>query len=91
MVFDNINLGRRIDVQWPEDSWRTKGGKNNWSDWKPQRGMEGNVVHRWIPCHREIGKRSHVDKVILLVKIEANGTKFVPIAEAGVADLGAEV
>ena len=46
------------------------------------------MVHRWVPCHREIGKRSHVDKTILLVQI---GDKFVPIAEAGVVDLGAEV
>ena len=37
---------------------------------------------------RDIGRRSHVDKTILLVQI---GDKFVPIAESGVTDLGAEV
>ena len=37
---------------------------------------------------RDIGRRSHVDKTILLVQV---GDKFVPIAESGVTDLGAEV
>lgn len=46
------------------------------------------VVHRWIPNHRDPSKRSHVDKTILLIKIE---DRYVPIAEGGVQDLGAEV
>lgn len=87
-VFPNINLGRRIDVQWPNEEWKQNGGKSGWSTWSPASGMEGTVVHRWEPCHRETMKRSHVDKVILLVQIS---DKFVPIAEAGVLDLGAEV
>ena len=87
-VFDNINLGRRIDVQWPNEEWRQKGGKNQWGGWVPERGMEGLVVHRWLPCHRDIGRRSHVDRIILLIKIV---DRYVPIAEAGVLDLGIEV
>ncbi|CAG7729415.1 unnamed protein product, partial [Allacma fusca] len=45
------------------------------------------VVHKWVPAHRDPKCRSITDKTILLLKIE---DKFVPIAETGVADLGAE-
>ncbi|XP_064621323.1 pecanex-like protein 1 isoform X3 [Lineus longissimus] len=87
-VYTNINLGRRIDVLWPNEDWRQMGGKNHWNGWRPEKGMEGTVVHRWMPCHREQVKRSHVDKTVLLVQIT---DKYVPIAEIGVTDLGAEV
>lgn len=46
------------------------------------------VVHRWVPSHRDPNRRSHVDRTILLVKID---DKYVPIAESGTQDLGAEV
>jgi hypothetical protein len=42
-VYDNINLGRRIDPLWPDEFWRSKGGRNNWKDWLPEEGMEGTV------------------------------------------------
>ncbi len=44
-------------------------------------------MHKWVPCHREVLKRSHVDKTILLLKIE---NKFVPIVEAAVKVVEAE-
>ncbi|KAK6621304.1 hypothetical protein RUM43_011610 [Polyplax serrata] len=88
LVFDAINLGRRIDVLWPDEGMRLKGGRSYWKDWLPDTGMEGQVVHRWVPNHRDPAKRSNVDKTILLVKVE---DKYVPIAEAGVQDLGVEV
>ncbi|XP_064603904.1 pecanex-like protein 1 isoform X2 [Liolophura sinensis] len=87
-VYDSINLGRRIDVQWPAEDWRKNGGKNAWFGWAPVKGMEGSVVHKWMPCHADPGRRSHVDKTILLVQI---GDKFVPVSESGIIDLGAEV
>ncbi|XP_011311909.1 pecanex-like protein 1 isoform X2 [Fopius arisanus] len=87
-VYDAINLGRRIDVIWPDERMRQQGGRTGWQHWVPERGMEGCVVHRWLPNHRDPNRRSHVDKVILLVKID---DRYVPIAEQGVRDLGAEV
>ncbi|XP_025412111.1 pecanex-like protein 1 isoform X3 [Sipha flava] len=87
-VYDAINLGRRIDVVWPDEKMRIRGGRSHWKDWLPEKGMEGLVVHQWVPNHRDLSKRSHVDKTILLIKIDE---RYVPIAEAGVLDLGAEV
>lgn len=42
-VYDNINLGRRIDPMWPDEAWRARGGRNNWKDWLPEKDMEGTV------------------------------------------------
>ncbi|KAG5897163.1 hypothetical protein JTB14_020892 [Gonioctena quinquepunctata] len=88
LVYDAINLGRRIDVTWPTEYMRIRGGRSHWKDWVPEVGMEGPVVHKWIPCHKDSNKRSHVDRTILLVQIE---DRYVPIAESGVQDLGQEV
>ncbi|CAK1583049.1 unnamed protein product [Parnassius mnemosyne] len=87
-VYDCINLGRRIDVQWPSESQRERGGRNFWGSWVPMAGMDGLVVHKWSPNHRDPKLRSHVDKSILLLQID---DKFVPIAENCVQDLGDEV
>lgn len=46
------------------------------------------IVHKWIPGHRDPKCRSLSEKTILLLKID---DKYVPIAETGVAELGAEV
>lgn len=88
LVYDSINLGRRVDVQWPQEDWRAFGGRNGWKDWTPKKGMEGTLVHRWVPGHTDPARRSHIDKNIVLVQLRDN---FVPIAETGVLDLGAEV
>ncbi|CAG9819558.1 unnamed protein product [Phaedon cochleariae] len=88
LVYDAINLGRRIDVIWPTEYMRIRGGRSYWKDWVPEALMEGPVVHKWIPCHKDPSKRSHVDRTILLVQIE---DRFVPIAESGCQDLGPEV
>ena len=63
------------------EEWRAKGGRNAWTSWIPLENMEGPVVHRWTPCHRDPFNRSHTDKTILLLKI---GERFVPIAEQAV-------
>lgn len=73
---------------WPDENTKQNGGRSGWKGWEPEEGMEGTVIHSWIPCHREQLRRSHMDKTILLVQIE---NKYVPINELGVLDLGAEV
>ena len=42
-MYDAINLGRRIDVIWPDERMRARGGRSHWRDWWPERGMEGQV------------------------------------------------
>ena len=86
-IYDSINLGRRIDVIWPNEQMRLNGGRNVWSGWTPGVGMTGLVVHRWIPRHSDTRQRSHIDKCILLVHIDKYD-KFVPIAEHGVRFTG---
>merc|ERR1712013_335713 len=80
-VYDNMNLGRRIDPLWPDPDWRAKGGRNAWNSWIPLENMEGPIVHRWTPCHRDPLNRSHTDKTILLLRL---GERYVPIAEQAV-------
>ena len=82
-----MNLGRRIDPYWPDPDWRAKGGRNAWNSWIPLDNMEGPIVHRWVPCHRDPFNRSHTDKTILLLKI---GERYVPIAEQAVLVLPEE-
>ncbi|XP_024130628.1 pecanex-like protein 1 [Oryzias melastigma] len=87
-VLENINLSKRKELQWPDESLRLRAGRTCWRDWSPTEGMEGHVIHRWVPCSRDPANRSHIDKTILLVQVE---DKLVPIMEVGVIELGAEV
>lgn len=52
-VYDAINLGRRIDVVWPDEKMRARGGRSSWRDWLPEKGMEGQV-NTDIVCTREL-------------------------------------
>ncbi|XP_067152638.1 pecanex-like protein 1 isoform X1 [Apteryx mantelli] len=87
-VLEGINMSKRKELQWPDEVIRLKAGRNGWKDWSPQEGMEGHVIHRWVPCSRDPSSRSHIDKTILLVQIE---DKYVAVVETGVLELGAEV
>ncbi|XP_073410241.1 pecanex-like protein 1 isoform X6 [Dendrobates tinctorius] len=87
-VLEGVNISKRKELQWPDELVRLKAGKNSWKDWIPQEGMEGHVIHRWVPCSRDPCNRSHIDKTILLIKIE---DKYVAVIETGVLELGAEV
>ncbi|KAM5129858.1 pecanex-like protein 1 isoform 7-T7 [Mantella aurantiaca] len=87
-VLEGVNMSKRKELQWPDELVRLKAGKNSWKDWSPQEGMEGHVIHRWVPCSRDPCNRSHIDKTILLIKIE---DKYVAVIETGVLELGAEV
>ncbi|XP_043554078.1 pecanex-like protein 1 isoform X4 [Chiloscyllium plagiosum] len=87
-VMEAINVSKRRELHWPDEAIRMRAGRISWKDWSPQEGMEGYVIHRWVPCSREPSSRSHIDKTILLVQIE---DKYVPIIECGVLELGAKV
>uniref|UniRef100_A0A3P8SK80 Pecanex-like protein n=1 Tax=Amphiprion percula TaxID=161767 RepID=A0A3P8SK80_AMPPE len=87
-VLENISLSKRKELQWPDETMRLRAGRTCWRDWSPLEGMEGHVIHRWVPCSRDPANRSHIDKTILLVQVE---DKLVPIIETGVIELGAEV
>ncbi|XP_036431131.1 pecanex-like protein 1 isoform X1 [Colossoma macropomum] len=87
-VLDMINLSKRKELVWPDESMRLRAGRSCWREWSPLEGMEGHVIHRWVPCGREPVSRSHMDKAILLVQVD---DKLVPIIETGVIELGAEV
>uniref|UniRef100_A0A8K9UJM6 Pecanex-like protein n=1 Tax=Oncorhynchus mykiss TaxID=8022 RepID=A0A8K9UJM6_ONCMY len=87
-VLEIINLSKRKELQWPDETVRLRAGRSCWRDWSPLEGMEGHVIHRWVPCSRDLTSRSHIDKTILLVQVD---DKLVPIVETGVIELGAEV
>uniref|UniRef100_A0A8D3BZK0 Pecanex-like protein n=1 Tax=Scophthalmus maximus TaxID=52904 RepID=A0A8D3BZK0_SCOMX len=86
-VLETINLSKRKELQWPEETMRLRAGRTCWRDWSPLEGMEGHVIHRWVPCSRDPANRSHIDKTILLVQVD---DKLVPIVETGIIELGAE-
>uniref|UniRef100_A0A182N6Y7 Pecanex-like protein n=1 Tax=Anopheles dirus TaxID=7168 RepID=A0A182N6Y7_9DIPT len=82
-IYDCLDLGRRIDVTWPNEQFRASGGRSSWKDWSPQEGMVGNIVHYWQPNHPDHHFRSNVNRTILLVKI---GERHVPIGEKGIKE-----
>ncbi|XP_055542206.1 protein pecanex isoform X2 [Wyeomyia smithii] len=82
-IYDCLDLGRRIDVIWPNEQLRSCGGRSSWKDWQPQEGMVGNVIHYWQPNHPDHHFRSNVNRTILLVKI---GDHCVPVGEKGVKE-----
>ena len=82
-IFDNINPNW---LRWPEPQLATKADKKHWKSWRPQEGMEGEVVHEWRPFHIEAVKRSHIDKVIVLLKMN-DGDCYVLIREQGVKEV----
>ncbi|XP_052863723.1 protein pecanex [Anopheles cruzii] len=82
-IYDCLDLGRRIDVTWPNEQFRASGGRASWKEWIPQEGMVGHVVHYWQPNHPDHHFRSNVNRTILLVKI---GERHVPIGEKGIKE-----
>lgn len=43
LVLENINLSKRKELQWPDETMRLKAGRTCWRDWSPLEGMEGHV------------------------------------------------
>lgn len=81
-IFDSFNPSW---LKWPDSELAQKATKSHWKSWHPQEGMEGEVVHEWRPFHIEAVKRSHIDKVILLVKMADDC--YVLIREQGVKEV----
>jgi hypothetical protein len=52
-VFSSINTGNAIGG-WPSDDIKTAAGKSGWGDWKPENGMQGEVVHSWHAHKRHL-------------------------------------
>ena len=65
-IYESINPDW---LAWPEPGLAAKAERAHWKTWRPQKGMEGEVVHEWRPFHKESTKRSHIDKVLVLVKM----------------------
>lgn len=42
-VLENINLSKRKELQWPDETVRLRAGRTCWRDWSPLEGMEGHV------------------------------------------------
>lgn len=81
-IFESINPNW---LSWPEPELQFKAGKGHWKYWRPQKGLEGEVVHEWRPFHKEAVKRSHIDKVLVLLKM--SNDCYVLICEQGIKEV----
>ena len=81
-IFENFNVNW---LKWHDTSIAQKAMKSHWKAWTPSVGMEGEVVHEWRPFHKDAVQRSHIDKVILLVKMTDD--LYVLIREQGVKEV----
>lgn len=51
-VLENINLPKRKELQWPDETLRLRAGRTCWRDWSPAEGMEGHVSqHQHLEHH----------------------------------------
>lgn len=82
-IYDCLDLGRRIDVIWPNERMRMAGGRSSWKDWEPSEGMVGYIVHYWQPSHPNTRFRSNFNRTLFLIQI---GDHFVPVSESGVKE-----
>lgn len=84
-IYDCLDLGRRIDVLWPNETMRSAGGRSSWqkSSWEPNEGMVGYTVHYWQPNHPNKRFRSNFNRTLFLIQI---GENFVPVSENGVKE-----
>jgi len=81
-IFENFNTSF---LRWRDASLGQKTLKSHWKAWRPEVGMEGEVVHEWRPFHIEAVHRSHIDRVILLVKMTDD--LYVLVKEQGVKEV----
>ncbi|EDW82043.2 uncharacterized protein Dwil_GK25341 [Drosophila willistoni] len=80
-IYDCLDI---IDaVVWPSDRMRRNGGRLSWKDWEPSAGMVGHVVHYWLPNHKDIRFRSHINRCLYLIEI---GDHYVPVEDLGLRE-----
>ena len=79
-VFETINENW---LQWPDPTWPRKASKTYWKAWRPVVGTIGEVLHEWRPFHIRVASRSHIDKVILMLRV-IDGDHLVLVKEQGV-------
>lgn len=87
-IYDCLDLGRRIDVIWPNETMRMAGGRSSWKEWSPKEGMVGYIVHYWQPNHPNHHFRSNFNRTVFLIQI---GENFVPVSENGVKEFNNSV
>ena len=83
-VFETINPSW---LKWSDPQLMRKATKTHWKSWRPAQGMVGEVVYEWRPFHIDTLHRSHIDKTILLVKLELEGDMYVLVKEQGVQEV----
>ncbi len=83
-VFESFNEGW---LQWPDKSLLRKATVSHWKHWRPMEGVTtGEVAHEWRPFHIQSTSRSHIDKVIVLIKV-ANSDNYVLVKEPGIEEV----
>ena len=73
-------------LQWPDKTWPHKAIQSHWKGWRPAKGITGEVIHEWRPFHISSTSRSHIDKVIVLIKATSTDN-LVLIKEQGVQEV----
>lgn len=64
LVLENINLSKRKELQWPDETMRLRAGRTCWRDWSPLEGMEGHVsVFSQMLPNQHLYLSSHTDEV----------------------------
>lgn len=64
LVLENINLSKRKELQWPDETMRLRAGRTCWRDWSPLEGMEGHVsVFSQMLPNQHLYLFSHTDEV----------------------------
>uniref|UniRef100_A0A914ELU0 Pecanex-like protein n=1 Tax=Acrobeloides nanus TaxID=290746 RepID=A0A914ELU0_9BILA len=69
-------------VLWPNDEWRSMGGKHNWT-FPIEQGMVGQIVHAWSPFHPNKLFRSFAGHIYLLRVKHEEDIAYVPVLEEG--------
>lgn len=87
-IFENFKMSW---LKWKteDEPLADKAQKNHWKAWRPEEGMEGEVIHEWRPFHIDPMQRSHIDKVILLVKLTED--LYILVKEQGVKEVHSPV